>query len=344
MANRVHFIYFGLLLSFGLVAIIPKLEYFKQKYLNKILLTNYDIFENRENIFIICNNTIDNNITYILEEKLKASYKLNIGSIVFSFYIIIGLLVLVYKEINRELKKKIKTEIIAYIIIFIMISLFYFIDWAIYLAIYVKINNIRKDIDKIGLTNEIRRSIIGAIIYISICLVYFIIAILILFKDLKSNKEIENVEIENVEIENVDKIKKLEKEIEELKKGKMLLSENDTLESNRNNRINELREEIINKDSEINEIKSCNPYLLKKNEKLLSIIFISNDQTIHYSVICKNTDKFVTPEQSLYEKYNNYREGQNMFLFNGDSLNRNKTIDELKIKNGDIITVTPFEI
>ena len=339
MANRVHFIYFGLLLSFGLVAIIPKLEYFKQKYLNKILLTNYDIFENRENIFIICNNTIDNNITYILEEKLKASYKLNIGSIVFSFYIIIGLLVLVYKEINRELKKKIKTEIIAYIIIFIMISLFYFIDWAIYLAIYVKINNIRKDIDKIGLTNEIRRSIIGAIIYISICLVFFIIGILIFFKDLKSYKE-----IENVEIENVDKIKKLEKEIEELKKENMLLSENDTLESNRNNRINELREEIINKDSEINEIKSCNPYLLKKNEKLLSIIFISNDQTIHYSVICKNTDKFVTPEQSLYEKYNNYREGQNMFLFNGDSLNRNKTIDELKIKNGDIITVTPFEI
>jgi TolA-binding protein len=236
------------------------------------------------------------------------------------------------------------------------------------LAIYVKIKNIRENIDKIGLTNEIRKGIIIVIVLLSICMAYTIFGFIIVSNngDSNDNKKIElKEEIRELEeeikelkkkkndannqkkIELKEEIRELEEEIKELKKKKNEINENGTLTLNSERRVinnnNSENKKIIELMNEIMEIKSCNPYLLKKNENLLSIIFISNDQTIKYSVVCKNTDKFVTAEQSLYERFNNYREGQNMFLFNGESLNRNKTIDELKIKNGDVITIAPFE-
>ena len=332
MVYVIHLLYIEIILNIIILFFTPKQVYFKQNYLHKILVINYDTFGNIDNSFNIINNTIDNGITDTLSKKLNVSYKINNASL--SFSIIVLLLLLMITLINIFEGSRVPFICKTFFSIFL-----YFINWAMNLAIYVKIKNIRENIDKIGLTNEIRKGIIIVIVLLSICMAYTIFGFIIVSNNGDSN--------DNKKIELKEEIRELEEEIKELKKKKNEINENGTLTLNSERRVinnnNSENKKIIELMNEIMEIKSCNPYLLKKNENLLSIIFISNDQTIKYSVVCKNTDKFVTAEQSLYERFNNYREGQNMFLFNGESLNRNKTIDELKIKNGDVITIAPFE-
>ena len=80
-----------------------------------------------------------------------------------------------------------------------------------------------------------------------------------------------------------------------------------------------------------------------KGEKIISIIFISIDQKILYSIICKNTDKFTRLENILYDKYPEYKDTENYFIFNGKKINRFNTIDENNISNNSIITLYKFE-
>ena len=42
------------------------------------------------------------------------------------------------------------------------------------------------------------------------------------------------------------------------------------------------------------------PYKLNENENLISVIFASVDQLVHYSIICKNTSKSCNLEDELY--------------------------------------------
>ena len=83
-----------------------------------------------------------------------------------------------------------------------------------------------------------------------------------------------------------------------------------------------------------NEIES-----LKKGNDFIPIIFFSNDKEIHYSTICKKTDKFFIIENKLYDAYPQYRELENLFFVNGKKINRFKTISDNNINYSDIITV-----
>ena len=71
----------------------------------------------------------------------------------------------------------------------------------------------------------------------------------------------------------------------------------------------------------------------------MTIIIISNDKKIHYSFLCKNTDKFTRIEKLIYEKYPEYKKTENYFFVNGNKINKNETLEENKIKNSDIITI-----
>lgn len=115
--------------------------------------------------------------------------------------------------------------------------------------------------------------------------------------------------------------------------------ENNTNINVLNEKLIKLFEEIRQKDNELKEIKSLMPFEISKNEQLMSVIFYSIDQKIHYSIICKNTDKFNILENSLYEKFSEYKEFENYFTVNGMKVNRFKTLEENKIKNGDVIQV-----
>ena len=93
------------------------------------------------------------------------------------------------------------------------------------------------------------------------------------------------------------------------------------------------------KENNLNELKYNIPLLLKKEEKLISVIFNSFDENIHYSIICKNTDKFSKIESLLYDKYPEYKKLNNSFIINGKEINKSKSLEDNKIKNSDIITL-----
>ena len=79
------------------------------------------------------------------------------------------------------------------------------------------------------------------------------------------------------------------------------------------------------------------PFVLEKNEKIMSIIFSSVNQKVNYSMVCKNTDTIHKLEEKLYEEYPNLSERENYFLCKGKLLNKFQSFEKNNIKNGDII-------
>ena len=147
------------------------------------------------------------------------------------------------------------------------------------------------------------------------------------------------------------------KELEESEKEKDNIIQN---LKNKNNELlikyNELTIEYNNISEKLNQInlelkeqkKIINKYELKisqfpfdfsPGEKIMSIIFISSDQNIIYSFICKNTDIFNILENKFYEKYSEYKDLDNIFILNGRKINKNRSLDENKINNNDIIAI-----
>ena len=158
----------------------------------------------------------------------------------------------------------------------------------------------------------------------------------------------------------IEEIKRLEKRIKELEN---LLKDKDNIINNLENE----RKEFLNKNKklkiEYNNIKeklnqmnlkskeqeklikeyklkiSQFPFEFSPGEKIMSIIFTSSDQNIISSLICKNTDVFEFVENKFYEKYLEYKGLDNIFILNGRKIDKNKSLDENKIKNNDIITI-----
>ena len=100
--------------------------------------------------------------------------------------------------------------------------------------------------------------------------------------------------------------------------------------------------DIIIKELEIDKLKeklSRYPLELSNGEKLISVIFTSSDQNMFYSIICKNTQKFIELEKKLYNDYPEYSKSDNYFIINGNRVDKTKSLDENKIRNGDVITL-----
>ena len=73
------------------------------------------------------------------------------------------------------------------------------------------------------------------------------------------------------------------------------------------------------------------------NEDTMAINFKSIDQTLNYCIPCKKSDKFYAIERKLYEEYPQYKNKQVYFTGNGNRIDKNKTLEENKIKSGDTI-------
>ena len=104
----------------------------------------------------------------------------------------------------------------------------------------------------------------------------------------------------------------------------------------------ELMEKLESKENEMKSIISRYPCELFEGENLLSVIFISKDESMHHSIICKNIEKFSDVESRLYKIYPEQLESENYFLVNGKRVNRFKSIEENKIKNIDILRLIFF--
>ena len=99
------------------------------------------------------------------------------------------------------------------------------------------------------------------------------------------------------------------------------------------NLINEKENKIRDLEEKIKRY----PFVLEKDEKIMSIIFSSINQKVNYSMVCKNTDTIHKLEEKLYEEYPNLSESENYFLCKGKVLNKFQSFEKNHIKNGDII-------
>ena len=114
----------------------------------------------------------------------------------------------------------------------------------------------------------------------------------------------------------------------------------------KNNEINKLRNEqyIFNLNTEINELKNkiTNLENIKQYDNVhntITVKFVSVDGKINYDIKCLNSDTFAEVEEKLYEKYDEYRLTDNIFLLNGNKILRFKKMSENNIDNGAIIQI-----
>jgi len=97
------------------------------------------------------------------------------------------------------------------------------------------------------------------------------------------------------------------------------------------------------KENKIKLFKKVFPLeILNENEKILNVNFVTFDENIHYSIICKNTDKINKIIESFYDNYPQYREYKNVFILKGKEINMNNTLEENNINNNDIITIESY--
>jgi len=127
-----------------------------------------------------------------------------------------------------------------------------------------------------------------------------------------------------------------------LYKNKQLNIEYNNINEQLNKMNLESKEQLNKKEKIIKELElkiSQFPFDFSPGEKIMSIIFISFDQNIISSFICKNTDSFKYLENKFYEKYSEYKDLDNIFILNGRKIKKDKSLDENIIKNNDIITI-----
>ena len=164
-------------------------------------------------------------------------------------------------------------------------------------------------------------------------------------KEKLNNEKNDNKNL-NLKIKELEDLLKKEKEYN-------LQIKNENNNGNNGGKLLELYEEIRLKDIEIREknkeIQKLNerisrfPFELSENEQLMSVIFISTDQNIHYSIICKNTDQFTKVETKLYKEFPRYEDIENVFVVNGRKINKYKSLKDNNVKNNDIIQLNPIE-
>ena len=171
------------------------------------------------------------------------------------------------------------------------------------------------------------------------------------------------IKTENKDNENlITEIRALKKENENLKKkvqslnneNQILKNENANLKKNLDNlneeKIKELNEKLkklieekketdnylaSKLDNNTSELKNYNE--LPSGEKLVAVNFISVDQRVNHSIVCKNKTNFFEIENSLYKKYPEYSENDNFFMFHGLKINRWKTLQQNGINGYTII-------
>ena len=138
----------------------------------------------------------------------------------------------------------------------------------------------------------------------------------------KTEIQINNFIEKSQEQEN-DKIKNLEDKIKELKE---LLNDN------------------INKTNELKAKLTRFPFELEEGEKLMSIIITSPDKKIIRTIICKNTDVFNDLEKKLYQNNDEVFEKGNQLIINERSIDKNKSLENNKINDNDIIVINNLKV
>ena len=78
---------------------------------------------------------------------------------------------------------------------------------------------------------------------------------------------------------------------------------------------------------------------------MISVLFMTqgNQDIINYAMACRTTDLFSSLEERLYQDFPKYRNVEKIFMVSTKRISRDKTLEENKIKNNDIICLFPIE-
>ena len=111
--------------------------------------------------------------------------------------------------------------------------------------------------------------------------------------------------------------------------------------------INNLKNQLKEKDKEINDLKNkiSNGNVKKYVDynDIMVVHFNSGDGKIDHGIKCLPTETFAEVEEKLYKIYEEYRGSNNVFLHKGGTVLRFKTIEENNIKDSDKIIMQVFE-
>ena len=103
------------------------------------------------------------------------------------------------------------------------------------------------------------------------------------------------------------------------------------------------------KDNEINDLKNKlqNNYISKPKcniDDIIVINFVTGDSKImNCGISCLPNETFAEVEEKLYKIYDNYRNTNNIFLYQGNQILRFKKVRENKIINGAVIQLVQNE-
>ena len=158
--------------------------------------------------------------------------------------------------------------------------------------------------------------------------------------DLRKEKDINNELIyKNKILEKI--IKNKEKEINTRKKESndlnKMISDMKSKISKINNEVKELLEQLKKKEDKIKELKEKFSFEYTKEDKIFPVTFLSINEDIHYSMICKNTDEFQRLENSFYEKFPEYKNCKNIFLIHNKIINKYEKLETNNIRDNDVI-------
>ena len=153
-------------------------------------------------------------------------------------------------------------------------------------------------------------------------------------------------ELKKTEEEN----KRLNSELIERKNEISRLNNELIKEKNNNEKLNQkiveineekekLLKELKEKDIIIEDLKSRYPFPILKGEKLMTVNFVSYDDKIHYSIICKNSDPFIRLERLLCEKYPFFSNSEYNFFVKDNKVTKDKSLDFNNINDNEIILI-----
>ena len=142
--------------------------------------------------------------------------------------------------------------------------------------------------------------------------------------------------------------KKYEEQIKGKKRNEELLNISNNEKQTFNNRIRELETSINLKNNELNNLKlrinNNNPASnINLDAQIIAVNFITQSRDINRPMACRKTDIISTLEQKLYNEYPQYRDKKTFLTANGKPVQRFKSVDENKIKDGNSILVNIYE-
>ena len=153
--------------------------------------------------------------------------------------------------------------------------------------------------------------------------------------------ELEKYKKENENLKN--NIVNLNKILESQKKDQINHTNNQDIK-NLQEEIKDLKTQLNSKVNELNEIKlKIQKEELVNINDIMVINFISTDSSIHCGIKCLPTYTFAKIEEELYKFYDDLRNTDNEFIFNGRKIFRFKKIKDNNIHDGDIVQLIKIQ-